>query len=78
MFKNISDLKNAFGIEDFIESRLSRKGNWVVSGDVWTVDYPAEYHGGAGTITIHSISAVYKNDGSLISWTRDLVDFYDI
>lgn len=77
IFKNISGLKRAFGIEAFTESRLSRKGNWVVSGEGSTTHYSDVYFG-AGTVEYYSVTAVYKNDetGTLIDWSYELVDDY--
>lgn len=77
MFKNISDLKKAFDIQDFAESRVSRKGNWVVSGEGVKTYYSDAYFG-AGTVEYYSICAVYKNDetGTLIGWSCELIDEY--
>lgn len=78
MFTNISQLMAAYYVTSFKTFRLSRKGNWVVTGIGEHAFYNGSEWDSSGRMEYYTMTAVYKNDGmgTLIEYAVD-EDGYD-
>lgn len=64
LFTNITQLMSAYGVKGFTEFRISRKGNWVISGEGSSTQYWNDGYSSGGWYEYYIVTAVYANDGT--------------
>jgi hypothetical protein len=76
MFTNITELMKSYEMKGFTEFRVSRKGNWVVSGSGSRTQYWNDGYASGGEYESYAITAVYANDGTgtLINYQIEEID----